>query len=293
MADRTEVSPPHSFVIVVTGAQFGEVFDLVPGRELTLGRGPAASAVLHEETIAPRHAQVTPGAREARLVDLGSDTGTFVDGVRVQDVVLANGARFRLGPHTTLKFVAPGDVEAEYQLRLAQAAQHEPLTGLYNRRHFLERLAAELAAAQRHGRSLSLLAVDIDELRRVNESHGPLAGDEALKMVAFVLQGAIRKEDVVARYGGEEFVVLARETGVTGAKALAERIRKAVERSRSSYAGDEIALTVSIGVTVSIGFTDFEDGCSEQHMLDAAERALQRAKAAGRNTVAAEPTRAE
>jgi diguanylate cyclase (GGDEF)-like protein len=286
--DHRRAAALHSSLIVVTGAQFGEAFDLVPGRTLTLGRGPDAAALLDDETLAERHAEVTVEGGDALLVDLGSRAGTFVNGVRVQEARLENGARFWVGQHTALKFVAAADAEAVYQRALARGARHEPLTGLYNRRHFRERFAAEVAAAQRHGRALSLLAVDVDALRRVNETHGPLAGDEALKMVAFVLQGAIRKEDVVARVAGERFLILARETGLTGATALAERIRRAVERSRSSFPGEEVGATVHIGVTVSIGVACFGPGRTEDHMLAAADAMLQKAKDRGGNGVAAE-----
>ena len=106
-------------------------------------------------------------------------------------------------------------------------------------------------------------------------------------MIAYVIQGAIRKEDVLARFGGEEFVVLARETGLAGAKALAERIRRAVERSRCSFQGEELAVTVSVGVAASAGPTELVALPSEQELLAAADRALYRAKQAGRNCVVA------
>ena len=115
-------------------------------------------------------------------------------------------------------------------MKIAEGALQDPLTGLFNRRHLEERLASELAAAQRHGRELSLLLVDVDFFKTVNDRHGHLAGDEALKMVAFVLRGAIRKEDVLARYGGEEFVVVARETGARG-RARARRANPARRRA--------------------------------------------------------------
>ncbi len=286
--------PQHRpFLVVVTGPQFGDVFDLEPGRELVIGRGPGVDLVVHDEAVAARHAAVTLEDAGARLVDLGSASGTLVDGVRVGEARLRDGARFQLGPHLGFKLVTSSDVEAVYQRRLAQGALHEPLTGLYNRRHFDERLSSELAAAQRHGRSLSLLAVDVDHLRRVDEAHGPLAGDEALKMVAFVIQGAIRKEDVVARYGGDEFLVLARETALPGARALGERIRRAVERSRTSFGGADIAVTVSVGVVVSVGLGEFEPGRTEPQMLAAVQRALARAKATGPNVVVTAPAQGE
>ena len=217
-------APLHSSVVVVTGPQFGEVFDLIPGRHLILGRGNEADAIIDDPTLGARHASVTIIHREPRLVDLGTPAGTSIDGVRITETSLQNGARFWLGQHTALKYLSATDTDARYQRMLAESARHEPLTGVHNRRHFRECFAAEMAAAQRHGRPLSLLAVDVDGLTSVNEVHGVFAGDEAIKLVAFVLQGAIRKEDTLARVGGGRFHIVARETGAAGAKALAERI---------------------------------------------------------------------
>jgi diguanylate cyclase (GGDEF)-like protein len=286
---RDEPAERRPYLLVLSGPQFGEVFELPPGQEVVLGRGGDAHVHVLDDGVSRRHASLTAGEREARLVDLGSANGTWQGGERVKEAVLQDGARFLVGAHTTLKFVLSDDVEAEYQRKLAQGALHEPLTGLHNRRHFLERLSAELSAAQRYGRPLALLLADIDHLKRINERHGHAAGDEVLKAVSYVLQGAVRKEDVLARLGGEEFVVLARETPLSGAKTLAERIRHAVERARTRFEGQELTVTVSVGVTVSFGLTKFEPGRTEQQLLAAAERALQRAKQNGRNTVVAAP----
>jgi len=277
------------YLLVLSGPQFGELFELSPGREVVLGRRADADLQLFDDGVSRRHAALTLLEAQARLADLGSANGTFVDGQRITEAVLRDGARFQLGAHTTIKFAWSDDAEAGDQRKLAQGALHEPLTGLYNRRHFMERLAAELAASQRHGRALSLLLLDLDHFRRTNERYGHLAGDEALRAVAFALQGAVRKEDVVARFGGEEFVVLLRETPLTGAKTLAERIRRAVERTPIRFEEQSLSITVSVGVTVSMGLTRFEPGRTEQQLLAAAERALLRAKQNGRNTVVAAP----
>jgi two-component system, cell cycle response regulator len=277
------------YLLVLSGPQFGEVFEIPPGQEVVIGRRGDADIQLFDDGVSRRHASLTAGEREARLLDLGSANGTWQSGQRVRETVLQDGARFLVGAHTTLKFVLSDDVEAEYQRKLAQGALHEPLTGLYNRRHFLERLTAELSSAQRHGRPLALLLADVDHFNRVNDEHGHPAGDEVLKTISYVLQGAVRKEDVLARLGGEEFVVLARETPLSGAKALAERVRRAVERARTRVDGKALAVTVSIGVTVSFGLTKFEPGRTEQQLLTAAERAVHRAKQNGRNTVVAAP----
>ncbi len=273
------------YLLVLSGPQFGQIFMLEPGRELTLGRRDGVDLHIRDDGVSRRHASILAEGTGARIRDLGSQNGTFVDGVRVTDCRLEDGNRIHVGVHSTLKFCYSDELEAEYQRKLAEGALHEPLTGLYNRRHFQERLTSELAACQRHQRPLSILLIDIDHFKKVNDAYGHLAGDEALKMIAHVMQGALRKEDVLARYGGEEFVVLARETPIGGGKSLGERIRKAVERSRLSWQGQDLALTVSIGVTVSVGITHFESGRTDRELFEAADRALYQAKQAGRNCV--------
>jgi two-component system cell cycle response regulator len=285
----TRSSEKRSFLMVLSGPQFGEIFELEPGRESVIGRKAGVEILIRDGGVSRRHAVIIAQGGETRIRDLESQNGTFVDGIRVTDCPLVDGNRIHLGVSTALKFVCGDDVEIEFQRRLCEGAFHEPLTGLYNRRHFMDRLGAEMAAAQRHERALSLLLIDIDHFKAVNDKFGHLAGDEALKMIAHVLKGSARKEDILARLGGEEFVVLSRETALPGGRALAERIRKAVERSRYAWEGQDIKLTVSIGVTVSIGLTEFKPGRNDRELLAAADKALYQAKQAGRNCVVAVP----
>jgi len=203
--------------------------------------------------------------------------------------LLGNGSRVHIGLQTVLKFIWADDLEAEYQRKLVEGALQDPLTGLYNRRLLEDRLASELAAAKRHGRLVSVLMVDIDHFKAVNDRLGHLAGDEALRMVARTLLATIRKEDFVARFGGEEFVVIARETGLDGAQLLGERIRRAVERSRCVWQDQELSVTVSVGATVSALPAEFVPGQTEPELIDGADRALYRAKQEGRNRVVAAP----
>jgi diguanylate cyclase (GGDEF)-like protein len=279
----------HAFLLVLAGPQFGEIFSLEPGRDYVLGRREDSDVPMRDDGISRRHATIRVQGAGGTIRDLGSVNGTYVDGARVPEARLSDGSRIQLGAQTTLKFVFCDELEARYQLKLAENAIQDPLTGVLNRRHFEERLAAELAGAQRHARPVSILLVDIDHFKTINDRFGHLAGDEALKMVAFVLRGALRKEDVLARFGGEEFVVVARETGLDGARSLAERIRKAVERSRCDWQGNTLGLTVSVGVTVSIGISAFIPGKTDRDLLETADRALYLAKQGGRNRVVALP----
>jgi two-component system cell cycle response regulator len=280
-------SEKHAYLLVLAGPQFGTLFPLAAGRDLVLGRREDADVQIRDDGVSRRHASIRVDGEGALVKDLESANGTYVDGKRVPQARVGDGARIQIGGQTTLKFLWADELDARYQTRLAESALQDPLTGLYNRRHLDDRLAAELAAAQRHGRPLSLLMIDIDHFKEVNDDHGHLAGDEALKMVAFILRGAVRKEDVLARYGGEEFVIVARETALEGARVLAERIRRAVERSHCAWQGRELGVTVSIGVTVSVGLTEFVQGRTDREVLEAADRALYLAKQAGRNRVVA------
>jgi diguanylate cyclase (GGDEF)-like protein len=280
-------SEKHAYLLVLAGPQFGEMFPLATGADLVIGRRDGVDVQIRDDGVSRRHATIRVDGEGAFLVDLGSANGTYVEGRRLPEARVSDGARIQIGAHTTLKFIWADEVEAFYQARLAEGAFQDPLTGLYNRRHLDERLSAELAAAERHGRALSLLLVDIDHFKKVNDAHGHIAGDEALKMIAFVLRGAVRREDVLARYGGEEFCVIARETPLEGARALAERIRAAVERSHFVWEGQDLGVTVSVGVTVSTGLAEFVRGHTERDLFALADRALYAAKEQGRNRVVA------
>ncbi len=282
-------SEKHGYLLVLSGPQLGEIFPLAGGREYVLGRRDDCDVRIRDEGASRRHASIRVEGEAAVISDLESANGTYVDGKRTPEARAEDGTRIQIGAQTTLKFVWADELEARYQMKLAEGALQDPLTGLYNRRHFEERLSSELSAAERHGRPLSLLMCDVDHFKNINDEHGHLAGDETLKMVATVLQGAVRKEDVLARYGGEEFVVIARETQLEGAHTLAERIRHAVEESRCSWQGRDLGVTMSIGVTVSVGLSQFVAGRTDRELIDAADRALYLAKQAGRNTVIALP----
>ena len=277
----------HAFLLVLSGPQFGDIFPLSSGKELVIGRRDDCEVQIRDEGVSRRHASLEVRGEGAVLRDLESANGTWVDGKRETEAQLSDGARVQVGGQTTLKFIWADELEARYQMKLAEGALVDPLTGLHNRRHFEERLGSELAASQRHGHPVSLLLCDVDHFKAINDEYGHLAGDETLKMVAFVLRGAVRKEDALARYGGEEFVVVARETAMDGAQSLGERIRRAVEKSRCAWQGHDLGVTVSIGVTVSVGLSEFVPGRTERELIESADRALYLAKQAGRNRVVA------
>jgi diguanylate cyclase (GGDEF)-like protein len=167
---------------------------------------------------------------------------------------------------------------------LTELSLRDSLTGLYNRRGLNERLVEELARARRYGAPLTLMMVDIDHFKRVNDTFGHAIGDVAIGHVARILARDLRVSDIVARFGGEELVLLLPHTGLEGALHLAERLRYQVEQSPFRTIDGEASVTVSIGVA------QFQNQMREPHdLLQAADRALYRCKRAGRNCVEAEP----
>lgn len=166
----------------------------------------------------------------------------------------------------------------EYIQKLRETSIRDPLTGLYNRRHFFD-AAKELHARVRRGEdSLTLAMIDIDHFKKVNDTHGHAVGDEVLKHVAHGLSNRFRGHDVVARLGGEEFCVLARGLAGEPAMAVFNDLRNSIERSKAK------AGKASVGVTISIGICDRPMG-SVDAMLAAADAALYKAKRSGRNRV--------
>jgi diguanylate cyclase (GGDEF)-like protein len=271
------------FLLVLSGPQVGELHRLTPDLVTVIGRGDADLRV-RDDGVSRRHCSIQPRGRGALLLDLGSANGTFIEGERVAEKLLSNDDRFQIGSSTTFKFSIADEMEAAVQRKLVEAALREPLTGLYNRRHFEERFAAEVAVAHRHGRPLSLLLLDVDHFKRVNDRYGHLAGDEVLKMVARALTQGIRIEDILARFGGEEFVVLAREADATAAMALAERLRQLVEVAQTRWeSGDDVPIGIS--VTVSIGVAQLASGQNERDLFQGADGAAYEAKKQGRNRV--------
>ncbi|AUC96918.1 GGDEF domain-containing protein [Bradyrhizobium sp. SK17] len=190
--------------------------------------------------------------------------------IRVHCSTMANGGRM-------LTFVDVTDLVRNAR-QLEVLATTDPLTGLFNRRQFLTMTDAEWSRFQRYYRSLSVLMVDIDHFKSVNDRFGHAVGDEAIRAVADVCVRGKRKSDIVGRVGGEEFAVLLPETTLSRARTVAERIRKRVEGLTLTAEGRPVQLTVSVGVAEAITSMPGVDA-----LMKAADAALYQAKEGGRN----------
>lgn len=163
---------------------------------------------------------------------------------------------------------------------LRRWATTDSLTGMFNRRHFLEHSEREMQRALRYGRSMAVLIFDVDLFKTINDRFGHAVGDEALKTIAQVAAACLRETDVLGRLGGEEFGVLLPETDAPGAADLAERLRAAIAAAALTANGEAVALSISIGVAML-----HPSDTSVDALLVRADQALYRAKHAGRNRV--------
>jgi diguanylate cyclase (GGDEF)-like protein len=167
------------------------------------------------------------------------------------------------------------------QAKLEHIVTLDPLTGLYNRRHFFELTQQELDRSRRYNRPLSVIMLDIDHFKQVNDQFGHLVGDRVIVEVARRIQKALRRVDLACRYGGEEFAVLLPETPVIQGEMVASRLWRLVTEQPTVSGELKLKITVSVGVA-----TYQHDGAIEvDTLLDRADRAMYAAKESGRNRV--------
>lgn len=183
--------------------------------------------------------------------------------------------------HLALEFNTMAERLLAHRQKLEELSVRDGLTGLYNRRELEKRLHEEIQRGRRYNRPLSVMMLDIDHFKNVNDRYGHQAGDEVLITVTDLIQLNVRPVDVVCRYGGEELAVILPETDEEGARIVAERIRSTVEDSiTTTPQGDMIHVTVSIGLGIFPGHGD-----SAATLVHAADQALYTAKHEGRNVV--------
>jgi diguanylate cyclase (GGDEF)-like protein len=218
---------------------------------------------------------------------MGDGTGAGVEGDEPRFFELRTWPLSAVSMHATSRSVARAvifaDVTAQVRLReeLRRRAETDALTGIANRRRFHQALEIECMRFTRGHAPLSILMIDLDFFKEINDRYGHPAGDAVLKSIAELLVSLVRKTDLPARYGGEEFAVLLPETRVDGARVIAERIRVSVEKEAIAFDGKQIEVKVSVGVAGHVN--DLE--AKPEILLKKVDRALYQAKTKGRNRV--------
>ncbi len=282
------VKATRAVLTIQSGSEAGRVVALSSTLPNTIGRADDCTISLGDARLSRVHARIAFANGQWTISDEGSTNGTFVNGVRLEKYsVMDEGTRILLGGTVSMRFAFVTEEEENALARVYDAAMHDGLTGVLNRKALEERLQAECAFATRHVAALSIVLLDVDNFKAINDQYGHLAGDAVIREVAARLAHAIRTEDVVGRYGGEEFVVVARDVPLVQAAQLAERLRKTIDGAPVVFEAKNIEVSASMGVSSMTCCGDRKDVRS---LLAIADQRLYAAKRGGRNRVVAAPS---
>lgn len=289
---------------------------LSPNHKYVIGRDKKCDIVLTDKHVSREHASLEYTDDGVLLTDLSSVNGTWFEGKRITATLLRSNDSFRIADNNlsirtklddikhrkddsgdTMIFekkmtdimsqVQDTDLKDEVAVlrrlynqkkeKLTELAFYDTLTGIYNRRYFDLKINEEVSRAIRYKRPLSLLMIDIDYFKKVNDTYGHPQGDRILSAVAQIVKESLRCTDLICRYGGEEIIVILPETKGKNAYAIGEKCRKKVATETKNIITD--------GVTVSIGVSEFSGIKTPEALITEVDRGLYQAKENGRNRV--------
>ena len=282
--DKGQLRKTKASLIVLQGPEIGRDFRLRKSLVI-LGRSPEADIRLHDGGASRAHASIEcswgdeDGNTTYTIRDLGSTNATFVNSQPIESAELHDGDKIQIGD-TVMKFVLLDDIEAVFHAEVRDLITYDQLTGLLTKESLYLAFERELQRCLKYNTPLSVLMMDLDHFKQVNDGNGHLMGSHVLAEVGRLIRKSIRIADVAARYGGEEFVAYLADTDLDGARHAAERIRAAIDAHEFTLNGRTIGVTISIGVAVAP-----QHGRELEVLVDAADRALYRAKDGGRNLV--------
>jgi two-component system, cell cycle response regulator len=278
--EEAKSAPP--LLVVISGRPLGKNF-YINKEKMVLGRDLAADISIGETSISRRHTEFAVTADGILCRDLGSTNGTFINDEKVEaSKKLEDGDLIRCG-NTILKFLREGQIENVHYGKMYEQASTDDLTGALNKKAISDLIKEEYARSTSKGLSFSLLMLDIDHFKKINDTYGHPAGDYVLKATSTLIRDKMtRGQDAVGRYGGEEFALVLRETPLRIAVDIAERIRMAIEKNVYQFEDKTITVTMSVGVA------SVDSTCaSSDDLIATADKALYDAKNQGRNRVCA------
>jgi two-component system, cell cycle response regulator len=266
-------------LVQIHGPELGKKYVLEES-EFTIGRDQHNHIVVDLDNVSRRHARIWSRQGKTYVEDLQSTNGTYLnDREVVQAQPLRSGDLVKVGG-SIFKFLDGDNIETQYHETIYTLTIADGLTGINNKRYFLEYLEREMGRSHRYQRTLSLMMFDIDHFKQINDVHGHLAGDYVLREMAQSIKRLVRREQCFARYGGEEFAIVMPEDGPDKARVFAEKIRKLVEDKRFIFEDKDIPVTISIGVA------EVASEMSEpSQFIKVADANLYKAKKTGRNRV--------
>lgn len=270
-------------LLVVQGAEIDLGRHVLVDRPTTIGREDDNQLALNDGSISRRHCRIQrdPDSALYVVVDLGSTNGTVVNGHKVAGKYpLKEGDKIFLGS-SVVKFSYSDWVDLEYQSKVEELVSTDALTGMSSRRQYEITFEAMAERSEAEGSLLTIIAMDMDGLKQINDTHGHSVGGFAISRVAELVRDVLDDYGVVCRYGGDEFVGCLPGVGHAEACQLAEQVRRAVAGAHLVKDG------IVLSVTMSLGLATYPGHCERpQELFTIADRALYKAKRAGRNRVA-------
>jgi len=276
MKDIVELAKRQQALLIVLSEPCLGSRVLLAEAPVDIGRGARGGLLIDSDSVSRRHARVEWTSASHKIVDLGSTNGTFVNGSRVQSHELRDGDRVQIGK-VLLKYIAGGNIEATYHEEFQRLMRFDALTGVLNKRQFGETLRSAMGGSQ----PLSLMVLDLDHFKKINDTYGHVVGDGVLCELCSVAREKLNPEAVFGRVGGEEFAVFWEGGNQQEMLELAEQLRSATEQHRFTFEGKRLSVTVSIGVAEH----DRNAKETDEALYDRADAKLYEAKAAGRNAV--------
>jgi diguanylate cyclase (GGDEF)-like protein len=268
---------PQAMVRIHPASGVGELVELIDGC-LTIGRDADCDIHLPDDSVSRRHAQFDMTGDDCVVEDLGSTNGVYVNDRRVKRQSLLPGDRVRFG-NQIFRFLGGDHIETEYFETAYRMMTTDGLTQAHNKRFLLEMLERELSRTRRMEHPLSLIMIDVDHFKSVNDKHGHLAGDEVLCELCRRARTILRAGDVLARFGGEEFTLVLPETAIAEATIVGERLRAEVAETPFATELVAIPVTISLGISSTTG----ADHVTVDDLLSRADALLYNAKQSGRN----------
>lgn len=282
-ADAAQLPPEQrrASLVVISGWEIGRQLE-VHGLAQVLGRSTLVNTYIGSPSVSRQHARIDlvddNGEKAFVIADLGSSNGTFVNNQRVKRFTLGDGDKVRMGD-VVFKFIVQDEMEVRYQQEVHQLIHYDQLTGLLKMEAFRRRLDAMLTRTEPCP-PFVLSMTDLDGLKRVNDTHGHLAGRSVVRAMGEMMRASIRELDCAGLYGGDEAIVLYKDADIATAQIIAERLRAMVAARDFEQNG------AHFGVTISQGLAEWpRHGKTPEELIAAADRALYAAKERGRNRV--------
>ena len=270
----------HVSVTIISGPSTGTTWMLKPNTKVLLGRSREADVTIADLGISRAHCSIYAVGERVYIEDLNSSNGTYLNGEKVlQTIQINNGDQVSLGNETVLKFSYANLLDKEYQDLVKQQLSKDALTNVYNRKALAHYLTNGFVKAKQYHKPISLIMIDVDHFKTINDTYGHQFGDEVLNAVADALVHTVHSFDYVCRYGGDEFSVVCPDSDIDGAHQLAEQIRQNIAAIDLPIKDKRVHITASIGVA------SFPDNMVESvtEFIAIADQAMYTSKRSGRN----------